>query len=103
VQKGYFCPSPRKVPEEKTRNGILSTLRTAAKLAQLGILTGIRSNKPVRSDHILLKDGFDHKATRSPLGCEHIISFRLAITTGKRRRRFGPESVPAALEPVHTV
>jgi len=31
--------------EEKTRNGILSTLRTAAKLAPLGILTGILSNK----------------------------------------------------------
>jgi hypothetical protein len=41
--------------EEKTRFGIFSTLMTAmtaAKLAPLGILTGIRSNKPVR---ILLK------------------------------------------------
>jgi hypothetical protein len=49
--------------EEKTRNGIFSTLRTAAKLAPLGILTGIRSNKqPSDKDHILLKDGFDPKA-----------------------------------------
>lgn len=30
------------------------------------------------------------RATRSPLGWEPIISFRLAITTGKRRRRLGP-------------
>jgi hypothetical protein len=65
--------------EEKTRNGILSTLRTA-KLAPIGYPDRY-SIEQARSDQITFcsKTGFDPKAPvtcdRSPLGWEHIISF----------------------------
>jgi hypothetical protein len=39
VHRSKIASSRLTVGEEKTRNGIFSTLRTAAKLARLGILT----------------------------------------------------------------
>jgi hypothetical protein len=82
--------------EEKTRNGIFSTLRTAAKLVPLGILTGIRLNKPRPITGST--QGRRSRATRSPLGWENIISFRVAISENAASGR--PSSVSAALEPV---
>jgi hypothetical protein len=91
--------------EEKTRFGILSTLRTAAKLAPFGILTGVRSNKPRPiKDHILLKDGFDPKAAghvrpaRPGVGAHH--QFSSGDYHWEKPPALGPAQFRPPLEPV---
>jgi hypothetical protein len=89
-------PKPRRRDGRTATHGGEDTIRNSeqvkdrGKAGPFGILTGIRIEQtPARPDHILLKDRATLKrwsrATARP-GVGIHLQFRLAITTGKRRK-----------------